>query len=209
MCRIWYCTSGGSSSGFAPLAPIAGDFPPRDHLATVHIAMHWMLICPFLNGLHTKGFVHLQNTCSYIFLVHGAHNLCFNTFVSVIVCRMQAMCATRDLPHRIKSFAVQASIFYTHPKLRLKHNNNSCCHILSIMCHYFYKPDRSVSFPQSYYSKESWKRSDFLLLVVKPMSSYNSTLTWSACQCLRILFLLVSDRTDHYHMPNSVVLTRK
>ena len=46
----------------------------------------------------------------------------------------------------------------------------------------------------------------FLLNVVKAMSS---KMTYSASQCFRISVLLVSDGVGYYHMPDSVVLTRK
>jgi len=46
----------------------------------------------------------------------------------------------------------------------------------------------------------------FLLFVVKPMGSHSSKLIQSVCQGFRIVALLVPERVDHYHMPNSVVL---
>jgi len=49
----------------------------------------------------------------------------------------------------------------------------------------------------------------FLLLVVKLMGSHSSKLIQSVCQCFLIAILLVLDYVDHYHMPNSVVLTRR
>ena len=47
----------------------------------------------------------------------------------------------------------------------------------------------------------------WLLLVVQPMGSHSSKLIQSVCQFFRIVPLLVYVRVDHYHMPNSMVLT--
>ena len=57
------------------------------------------------------------------------------------------------------------------------------------------------------YSRESWKRLWLFLLLMVKLSFWNSKLSKSACQCFRIVTLLVSASVDHCHIPNSVVLT--
>ena len=59
------------------------------------------------------------------------------------------------------------------------------------------------------YSGELKTAGCFLLFVVKPMGSHSSKLIQSVCQCFRTVVLLVSDRVEHYHIPNSVILTRR
>lgn len=53
---------------------------------------------------------------------------------------------------------------------------------------------------------ESWKRSGLFADdgQINEFMSFNGD---NACQCFRIVILLISHRVDHYHMPNLVVLT--
>ena len=41
-----------------------------------------------------------------------------------------------------------------------------------------------------------------LLLVIKSMNACNTKVAYSACQCFRIVVILVSDCVDHDRLPN-------